>query len=361
MGDAAGRIFLSYRRDDTRHVAGRLADRLNTRFGADTVFMDVDALELGVDFPKAIAAEVSSCDVLIALIGQDWMVSDRRTGRPRLHEANDFVAVEIRAALERGIRVIPVLADGAMMPAADELPASLQPLRTRNAARLDHETFSTDVEGILSAVERILHTAATERTSRNRPYWGHGQRPASGPTPDPGRPTQPRVPPAQPSLGVPQGWAPRTAKQPAPEATPAHKPEASATSPIPRVPHARAALRVTLWWVVYLLSMFLASGTLMTLSGRSQGDLAGGIFAIVFLLSVLGGIAILLKKEIEYQRRILRGSEPEGERQVAESKVSTKHVRKVAVICAVVALGFGLLISFTPPTASPAARTSSTP
>jgi hypothetical protein len=138
MGGAAGRIFLSYRREDTRHMAGRLADRLDLRFGPGTVFMDVDAIAPGADFTRTIATEVSSCDLLIALIGRDWLTLDERTGQPRLHEDNDFVAIEIKAALDRGIYVIPVLVDQAKMPTSTELPNSLR--RSRPGTQRDSTT-----------------------------------------------------------------------------------------------------------------------------------------------------------------------------------------------------------------------------
>src|SRR5262249_20132049 len=148
------------RREETRHVAGRLADRLTERLGSTRVFMDVDTIEPGVDFAAAIAREVASCDVLIALIGPAWSTVADRRGRRRLDDPDDFVVLEIRTALERGIRVIPVLADGAVMPDRCDLPDGLQGLVRRSAVRLDHETFRSDVATLLDAVERILPTLA---------------------------------------------------------------------------------------------------------------------------------------------------------------------------------------------------------
>jgi hypothetical protein len=115
--------------------------------------MDVDTVEPGVDFAAAIAREVASCDILIALIGPTWSTIVDRRGRRRLDDPDDFVVLEIRAALERDIRVIPVLVDGAVMPDRDDLPKDLQGLARRNAVRLDHETFRSDVTSLLNAVE----------------------------------------------------------------------------------------------------------------------------------------------------------------------------------------------------------------
>ena len=153
-------VFISYRREETRHIAGRLADRLTERLGSTRVFMDVETIEPGVDFAASIARGVASCDVLIALIGPTWSTIVDRRGRRRLDDPDDFVVLEIQAALERGIRVIPVLVDGAVMPDRDDLPEGLQGLARRNAVRLDHETFRSDVAPLLDAVEPILPTLA---------------------------------------------------------------------------------------------------------------------------------------------------------------------------------------------------------
>ncbi|MEU7818616.1 toll/interleukin-1 receptor domain-containing protein [Pseudonocardia sp. NPDC049154] len=158
-------IFLSYRREDTRHMAGRLADRLTGRFTAVQVFMDVDTIEPGMDFARAIAEAVETCDVLLALIGPRWLGVDARSGRPRLHDPSDYVSLEIRFALERDVRVIPVLIDGADMPEATELPRRLQPLVNRNAVRLDHETFASDVGSLQEAVARILREPQPTRAA----------------------------------------------------------------------------------------------------------------------------------------------------------------------------------------------------
>lgn len=349
MGDPAGRIFLSYRRDDTKHMAGRLADRLDLRFGSGTVFMDVDAIAPGADFTSTIATEVSSCDLLIALIGKDYLALDERTGQPRLHEDNDFVAIEIKAALDRGIYVIPVLVDEAKMPTVAELPASLQPLARRHATRLDHETFPSDVERFLTAVERILRTVATERTARHRQH--------APPTQTSHRPDRPRphveaqqVDPGQPVagfLGV--------------RGSDMRLPDNPNSISGPRIPPIRVALRIALWWAVYIISVFTGFGLIQTIIGRSQGGIAASILAITFLLGITGGVVALLRREIRVQRHMLRQSGPDGEALLSESAVSTRHVRKVAVICAVVALGLGLTIAITPPTTSSGSGTTSAP
>jgi DNA-binding beta-propeller fold protein YncE len=162
---SSGRIFLSYRREDTRHIAGRLFDRLVGRFGAGNVFMDVDSIEPGLDFGEAIESAVGGCDVLLALIGGLWLGSADEQGRRRLDDPDDLVVLEVKTALERQVRVIPVLVDGAAAPRRHELPDVLAPLARRNGVRLDHETFSTDLSTLMTALDRALPNAVPSTAS----------------------------------------------------------------------------------------------------------------------------------------------------------------------------------------------------
>jgi TIR domain len=115
-----GRIFISYRRQDTAWPAGRLYDALVEHFPAEQVFMDVDSIEPGEDFVERITAVVSSCDVLLALIGRQWLTVTKN-GQRRLDDPKDVVRLEIETALRRKIRVIPILVDDTPIPVADEL------------------------------------------------------------------------------------------------------------------------------------------------------------------------------------------------------------------------------------------------
>jgi TIR domain-containing protein len=98
---APGRIFISYRREETAYPAAWLYDRLAARFADDQVFKDVDSIELGDDFVEVITGAVGSCDVLLALIGDRWLTVTDEDGQRRLDDPNDFVRVEIEAALTR--------------------------------------------------------------------------------------------------------------------------------------------------------------------------------------------------------------------------------------------------------------------
>jgi hypothetical protein len=154
-----GGVFVSYRREGGGDAAGRLADRLVDRFGPGLVFMDVDAIEPGMDYVEAITAAVAACDVLVAVIGPGWLTAGDTRGR-RLDDPYDWVRVEVGTALARGVRVIPVLVGGAVMPARGDLPEDLAGLARRNALRVRHESFRADAGQLVTVVERVLTAAA---------------------------------------------------------------------------------------------------------------------------------------------------------------------------------------------------------
>jgi TIR domain/Putative peptidoglycan binding domain len=145
-----GNIFISYRRDESSHVAGRLHERLAQTFGRDNIFMDVDNIPPGVDFVTHLNNKVAACDVMLAVIGPTWLMAKNKAGKRRLYQSKDFVAIEVGAALARDIRVIPVLVDGARMPQASELPDALKPLARRQAVEVRHEHFGKDAEALLA-------------------------------------------------------------------------------------------------------------------------------------------------------------------------------------------------------------------
>ena len=118
-------IFISYRRIDSAGHVGWLNDDLSERFGQDHIFRDIETIQPGADFVEAIQQAVGSCDVLLAVIGRQWLAVTDATGRRRLDDPDDFVRLEIATALARNIPVIPVLVQGASMPAAHELPGPL--------------------------------------------------------------------------------------------------------------------------------------------------------------------------------------------------------------------------------------------
>ncbi|MBS1196828.1 MAG: hypothetical protein H6R18_613 [Proteobacteria bacterium] len=149
------RIFISYRRGDSELFTGRLADHLRGHFGEQAVFHDIDSIPFGVDFRDHISAVIRQCDVLLAVIGKDWLTADEK-GKRRIDEARDFVRIEIESALEAGLIVIPVLAGDANMPDENELPASIGKLAYLNAAQIDTgRDFKVHTERLVQGVKTL--------------------------------------------------------------------------------------------------------------------------------------------------------------------------------------------------------------
>jgi hypothetical protein len=141
------RIFISYRRDDSQPLAGRLFDRFSQRLGKENVFRDIDTIDPDAEFAKVIAERIDDCDALIAVIGKSWLDA-------RLYLFDDFVAAEISQALSKGKLVIPALIEDTPIPARDALPSQLKALADRSAIRIRDDHFAEDVDRIIGAVEK---------------------------------------------------------------------------------------------------------------------------------------------------------------------------------------------------------------
>lgn len=166
-----GGIFVSYRREDARGQARSLSDALSTRYGADRVFRDVETIAPGVDFPEAIAAALDRSDVFLAVIGDKWLTAEK-DGRRRLDDPDDYVRRELATALQRDIRVIPVLLETTTMPSRAELPAELGELADRNAIRLTDDTWEDGVNRLIRAIDA---SAAPPAPPPERPEPAAGQ------------------------------------------------------------------------------------------------------------------------------------------------------------------------------------------
>jgi TIR domain len=155
-------IFINYRREDSSAYAGRLYDALLAHFGRDNIFIDIDTIGPGEDFRQVIQQTCASCEVLLAVIGRSWATIQDKNGKPRLGNETDFVRLEIASALQKDLRVIPVLVGGADMPDASLLPTDLQPLAFRNAWEISDKRFHQDVEGLVDAIKKMLASSATK-------------------------------------------------------------------------------------------------------------------------------------------------------------------------------------------------------
>lgn len=148
-------IFITYRRDDSIDVTGRIYDRLCEYFGKENVFKDVDSIPLGVDFRQYLSEAVGKCDVLLTIIGRQWLAEDG--GQRRLDDARDFVRIEIEAALERKIPVVPVLVQGSSVPKMENLPEKLKTLVYKQGipVRPDPD-FHPDMSRLIKGIEGYL-------------------------------------------------------------------------------------------------------------------------------------------------------------------------------------------------------------
>jgi hypothetical protein len=154
-------IFISYRREDAEGQAGRLFDDLSAHFGRDAVFMDVAGIKKGLDFRRIIDEHVTSCGVLLVIIGKRWLSLTDNKGKRRLDDTNDFVRLETAAALSRDIPVVPVLVQDAVMPTEQELPDVLKELAFRNGTELTHARWDSDVKLLIEDLRPYLETPAT--------------------------------------------------------------------------------------------------------------------------------------------------------------------------------------------------------
>lgn len=195
-----GRIFVSYRREDSAYPTGWLTDRLAEHYGSQQVFTDVDTIEIGDDFVKRIRDAVASCDVLLAVIGPKWLTITDEDGRRRLDDPEDYVRIEIEAALRRNVLVIPILVDDAAVPrvadlpggrdlgGADPDPTSLASLPHREALALNPAQFDWAVNRLLTKLDQVL-----------------GERSAGHVQPRPRKPADDPVPHERPQDAGPEG------------------------------------------------------------------------------------------------------------------------------------------------------------
>jgi hypothetical protein len=215
----AGRVFISYRRQETAWPARQLYDLLIAELGADRVFKDIDNIEPGADFVERIQSAVGSCQVLLALIGPQWLTVTDASGGRRLDDPTDFVRLEVETALNRDdVRVIPILVDNARMPTPRELPTGLAALTHRQAVEINPVNFDTrrllrvlndtlnDVrrEAAASSISGVgaearppetappvppVESAGAAGTSDERPLWSESRVPVGQPSGSASEPT----------------------------------------------------------------------------------------------------------------------------------------------------------------------------
>ncbi|MCB1761320.1 MAG: toll/interleukin-1 receptor domain-containing protein [Gammaproteobacteria bacterium] len=160
-----GKIFISYRRDDSQWAAARLADALSGYFGEKRIFRDIEGITGGADFGNVIESRLAQADAVIVLIGKRW-AGDKDTGGSRLADSGDWVGQEVKQALEHGMPIYPVLLEDARMPTSKELPETLAPLARLHAVSVGDSSWRSDVDRLAKIISLDIPSASERRLSR---------------------------------------------------------------------------------------------------------------------------------------------------------------------------------------------------
>jgi hypothetical protein len=163
------KIFISYRRDDAPFEAAWIRDQFVSHFGESDIFLDIDAIPVGTDFRREIDARVGNCDYLIAVIGKSWLTVRDENGQRRLDNPDDWVRLEIQAALNRKIPVIPLLLHDVGMPKRDELPNDLREFAYRQAHSIHVADRQHDIDKLIHDIDPREKAAGSREGSPRTP------------------------------------------------------------------------------------------------------------------------------------------------------------------------------------------------
>jgi hypothetical protein len=176
-------IFISYRRAGTSGYGGRLQEDLRHHFGRGRVFRDIDSIRPGSDFAQVIDQAVARSGIVLALIGSSWLQATNERGQRRLDDPDDFVRLEIEAALKQGIVVIPVLVEGARVPSPGDLPPSISRLGRTQGIELTDERWDYDLSRLIGVLEEVVGVPSEptlDRTAAGPAAWSTASQPAAG-------------------------------------------------------------------------------------------------------------------------------------------------------------------------------------
>ncbi len=162
-------IFISYRRKDTEGEASRLTRDLAAALPGVPMFRDVEAISPGEDFAAALERALADCAVMLVMVGPIWLEVTDNNGRRRLDDPKDWTRQEVAGALRRGIRVIPVLCRGAVLPSDADLPDDLDPLINRQAVQIDNNRWDYDVDRLIDSLARALNVRRTTSAGAKAP------------------------------------------------------------------------------------------------------------------------------------------------------------------------------------------------
>jgi hypothetical protein len=166
MANLQGSIFINYRKDDSRWNALALYNELQKYFSKEQLFKDFNTILPGDDFVVSIENALKKCNVLLVVIGANWLTMKGEDGTRRLDDPDDFVRLEVATALSRNIQVIPVLIDTTVMPKAMDLPENMKSLSRRQFVEIDNTRFEDDVRKLAEAIKKVLEDEPTPEPER---------------------------------------------------------------------------------------------------------------------------------------------------------------------------------------------------
>ena len=156
LRETSPNVFISYRRDDSQDVVGRIYDKLVAAFSPEQVIRDIDSLLIGRPFPEALNDAVSQSEVVLVIIGKNWLTASNSDGARRLDDAGDFVRMEIERALAAGKHVVPVLVSNASMPLAKDLPDSIRSLVNQHGIQVRPDPdFHGDMDRLIRQLGKV--------------------------------------------------------------------------------------------------------------------------------------------------------------------------------------------------------------
>lgn len=167
------RVFLSFRKADSRWMRDRLYQALAERFGPAEIFKSGESIPAGADFGGILRRQAAECELMLVLIGPAWLDIRDDDGKQLLDRPHDWVRVEIATAMRAGNRVVPVLlGDTAMLPDASALPFEIADLARLQFIRVPETHLADELDRLCADVEALL------------PDLGKGSAAPSGPAPD---------------------------------------------------------------------------------------------------------------------------------------------------------------------------------
>jgi len=161
----AHKIFISYRRgSDSTLLAELVEQKLRTRFGVSSVYRDFNSVKLGENYMTSIQKALNSADVLVVIVANNFMVAEQGgNGYPRIWNPSDLVRLEIETAIERGVLLVPVLAENTRMPSLEQLPPSLHPMANTNGLQLRYDRLPEDSQRLIALVQERLEGSSRKR------------------------------------------------------------------------------------------------------------------------------------------------------------------------------------------------------